>query len=273
MIGRRIAEELREHHGVVTIGLHPEADAFFDVATGETDLPGSASADVLVHCAASFEGGSVGGMLINEQVNALGALHTAVLAERLGCGTVIYISTIFAYEHPDNDYFNSYALSKRHGQENLAAACEKLDMRFAALLLTQVYDSTGAFGRHQPLLHHILETARKGEDIVFYGNEDRVRNFMHVDDVASIVAGVVRCDVAGAYACITPWTLRLSRIAAIAYETFGTFGDIRFDTQRANIPSVYLPSDEALYERLGRRPVVSLEEGFARYRRHVEAMA
>jgi len=270
MIGRRIQQRLKTLHEVSSTSRRRGAEFFLDLFSGETHLPPHATFDCVIHCAASFEPDTFEGAARNEQVNSAGAFHVAELAVRTGCRFVVYLSSIFAIKHPDNGYFGSYGLSKHHGDENLQWACERHGIDYVSLLPSQVYDEKGEFRNHQQMLYRMLEQARTGNEVVLFGTHDVVRNFLHVDDLAEVIAHVIDTSVTGRYPCVSPWTQPLSEIAKLAFGAFDQAERIIFDRSKPDIPTVYIPSESSLYDRINFKPTITLEEGFRRYRRYIK---
>jgi len=186
MLGMRLREKLSERHDVYTSGRDGAADFIFDLEQDQ-ELANPETFDTIVHCAASFGGDTTNEMHKNEQVNAVGAFRVAKLAQEKSCAHMVYIPTIFAYQHRKNSYFGSYGLSKRHAQENLHLWCRNAGAAFTALLRSQIYDEAGQVRKHQPLLYHILECARRGQDVSLFGSADPLRNYLFVGYLAEVI--------------------------------------------------------------------------------------
>jgi len=270
MVGVRLRTKLSEFHDVYTAGRDGAADLVFDLEQ-DHELPISEAFDVIIHCAASFGGDTTNEMLKNEQVNSLGALRVARLAQETSCAHVVYVSTIFAYEHPDNGYFGSYGLSKRHAQENLRLWCRNAGVVFTALLPSQIYDEAGQARKHQAFFYHILDSARRDEDVGLFGNADPLRNYLFVGDLADAIERVVALRAGGAFPCLGPDSLPLSAIARLAMEVFGTKGRVSFLPDKPNLRTVFLPHDDSLYSATGYRPPTGMREGMVRIRDYVAA--
>jgi nucleoside-diphosphate-sugar epimerase len=266
MIGGRLRERLAPGDDVVAAGRGGHDELPFDLAATDAPPDPRGPFDVLIHCAASFGDDRPEERVRNELVNAVGALRVGQLAVAAGCGHLIYLSSLFGYDHPENGYFGSYGLSKRHGQENLALACARAGIGFTALILTQVYDERGEARKHQGLFYYILDCAARGADFTLHGTSDPRRNFLFVEDVATIIERVMAGRVCGLFPCLHPDSPRLSEIAATAYEAFGRGGRVRFDPSRPDPPTVYLPDDLSLYETIGYRPATDLRAGITRIR-------
>ena len=260
MVGQRLRARLGNGYAVSTAG----RDSLDNVRLGLTEDIQPANGqqfEVVIHCAASFGGNNAEGMVENELINSVGALRIGNFAVRAGCKHLIYLSSISSYDHPSNGYFGSYGLSKRHGQENLALQCREASMRFTSLLLAQLYDERGAARKHQPLFYRIVDCARSGADVTLYGKSDALRNFLFVDDLAAIVERVIAGEVSGVFPCIHPESHKLSDIARIAFDVFGKGGKVVFQTEKPDIPGVYIPELGELYVLLNYLPETSLRTG------------
>lgn len=265
MIGQRLCARLGTAYVVTTAGRDSLADISFDL-TADTKPTDGQQFDVVVHCAASFGGGDAQGMIENELINSVGSLRVGAFAARTGCKHLVYLSSIFSYDKPENGYFGSYGLSKRHGQENLALLCREAGMQFTSLLPSQVYDEYGAARNHQPLFYRIVDCARSGGDVKLYGKNDALRNFLFVEDLAAILERVIVRQVHGVFPCVHPESHRLSEIARIAFGVFGKGGRVIFQPDKPDIPGVYIPEPGELYTLLGYSPETSLHAGMEKIR-------
>jgi nucleoside-diphosphate-sugar epimerase len=264
MAGEAIRAGLQGRAEVLTAG-RGGAEVYFDLA-GDDFPQLRDTCDAAVLCAASFGADDEEGMLANARINALGTLRGTVLAARTGCRHVVYLSSIFAIEHPENGYFGSYGLSKRQGEENAALFCRVNGIKFAALRSSQLYDAAGRGRRHQPLLYRIIDCARAGEEVALYGRRDPLRNFLYVEDLAEIVARVLEREVVGVFPCVHPRSHRLSEIAGLAFRAFSQPERIRFVPEKPDIATVFIPADHSLYELIGYAPETELAAGLARIR-------
>jgi len=220
--------------------------------------------DSVIHLAAHFGGQDFESMLAAEEVNALGALKLAHACSSAGVSHLVQVSSIFAGLGEETPFYNSYALSKRHAEELARLYCHKAGLPLATLRPAQLYGEGEAFRRHQPFLYALLDRAQRGEDIVLYGNNDARRNFIHVVDMAEVIARVVRQRIEGRYDCISLSNLRFSEIAAAAVAAFGSDSAVSFDATKPDIPDNAFAADDTLYRRIDYFPQISLAEGLAR---------
>lgn len=226
------------------------------------ELP--AGVDAVIHLAAHFGGQDFESMLAAEEVNVLGALKLAHACTRAGVGHLVLVSSIFAGLDDESPFYNCYALSKRHAEELTRLYCRSAGLPLAILRPAQLYGEGESFRHHQPFLFTLLDRAQRGEDIVLYGSNDARRNFIHVADVAEVLARVVRQRIEGRYDCASLSNVRFSEIAAAAIAAFGSNSATRFDATKPDIPDNAFAADESLYRRINYFPRISLAQGIAR---------
>lgn len=223
-----------------------------------------AGLDAVVNLAAHFGGQGGDAMLAAEEINVLGALKLGRACTQAGVGHLVQISSIFAGLDDDSPFFNSYALSKRHAEELIRLYCRDAGLPLTILRPAQIYGEGDGFRRHQPFLYALMDRAQRGEDIVLYGTNDARRNFIHVEDVAEVVARTVRRRVEGSYVCAALSNARFSDIATAAVAAFGSASTIRFDSDKPDIADNAFAADEALYRLIDYFPRMSLEQGLTR---------
>ena len=141
MVGRRLHRRLSRTSVVKTAGRDEGADVPFDLAVPFVPPANALTFDVVIHCAGSFGGDGLDDAVNNEIVNAVGSLRVAQLAQAVRCRHVISVNSLSICDHPENQYFGSYGLSKKHGHENLAWGCRTLGLEYTALLASQLYDA------------------------------------------------------------------------------------------------------------------------------------
>jgi nucleoside-diphosphate-sugar epimerase len=267
MLGRRLATQLAQTCEIFTAGRDGKADIFIDLNDPSQSIPENITCDALVHCAASFEGDTFDGALQNEKINALGSLLVAKVGRQFKCRHIVCISSIFAYSHTDNEYYTSYGMSKAHGEDNLRLTTQMLNISLTCLRVSQMYDEFGESRRHQPFFHNIIGRAACGQNIEFYGTKDRLRNFIHVEDVVSVIQKVLYSNAIGDFPVVFPKSYTLSEIATTAFQVYGTNGGISFRPDKPDIKSVFIPQLSDLYERIGFMPQIDLHSGISLIRR------
>jgi nucleoside-diphosphate-sugar epimerase len=269
MVGRRLKRRLGPLFSVKTAGRGDAADLTFDLAAPFVPPAEAGTFEVIVHCAGAFGGNTLDEAVHNETINAVGSLRVAELAQSVRCRHLISVNSISIYDHPENQHFGSYGLSKKHGHENLLWSCKQLGIEYTSLLVSQIYDEFGEARRHQPLLYHIVDCARAGNEVVLFGRVSPRRNFIFIEDVAAVVQGVIEQAVLGTYAVLASESPTLVEVAETAFRVFDTLPRIRRLTDKPDPQTIHLPDDRRIYDRLGWRPATTLESGLALVRDHV----
>jgi nucleoside-diphosphate-sugar epimerase len=226
------------------------------------ELP--AGVDAVIQVAAHFGGQNFDSMLAAQEVNVLGALKLAYACTRAKVGQLVQISSIFAGLGEESLFYNSYALSKRHAEELIRLYCRSTNLPLVILRPSQLYGEGDSFRGHQPFLYALMDRAQRGEDIVIYGRNDARRNFIHVADVAEIIARVVQQRIEGRYDCASLSNIRFSELATAAVTAFNSESNIRFDATKPDIPDNAFEADESLYRLIDYFPRISMAQGMAR---------
>lgn len=248
---------------VITAGRR-DCDLSLDLAWLAERFTIPAGVDVVINLAAHFGGHAVADLLAAEEVNALGSLKLAAASMEAEARHFIQISSIFAGLHEDSPFYNVYALSKRHAEDLLRLYAHQTGLKLTILRPSQIYGEGEAFRRHQPVLYALLDQALRGDEIVLKGRNDAARNFIHVEDVAEVIARVVRLGLAGRYDCASLSNVRFSEIAAAAVAAAGSNSMVRFDAAQPDIPDNAFEADETLYRLIDYYPRISLPQGLAR---------
>jgi len=259
-LGLSAGRVLSKCHAVFYAGRR-NADYFLNLASLNCTIPENLQFDIVIHAAADFGGDTEEDIIRAEIVNAIGTLNVCRIARQSRVQHLIIISTASASYTADEPYFSAYALSKRHADELAMTYCNKFGLPLTILRPTQIYDAESKCKVHQGLFYLIIERAIKGEDIIFYGNNDASRNYIFIDDVAEVIARVAEMKVTGLYYCSAKESIRISKIAEIAYSTFNTKGSVSFMVEKPTIPDLKEFSSEELYAKLGYEPAVNLTKG------------
>lgn len=224
--------------------------------------------DVVVHTAADFGGKNSSEIVQCENVNVIGTLKLCQLAVKENIKHFILISSIFATLYENSEYFGIYALSKRHAEEAAEFFCSTSSLLLTILRPSQIYGTLDSFRKHQPFFYTLVGKAEKGEEIMLYGNNDALRNYIHVDDLVTIISLVIRKKIGGKYSCVHPQDLPYSRIAKAALSAFKSKGSVRFLKDKADISDNVFEKDDSLYKKINFYPRISIEEGMRMIAKH-----
>lgn len=268
-IGRSIGEHLK-HLGSVKFAGRQDAEFFFDLTHWDAKPTVTESFDVVVHVAADFGGTEPEDFIRAELANSVGTLAVCRLAESCNAKHLIVLSSIFATYRPGDPYYGIYALSKKHAEEVAVLFCAERNLALTVLRPSQVYDAEGKCRKHQPLFYAIADKAQAGENISIFGNHDPLRNYLFLEDLATICRRVVETKTTGVFNCTHPQNPRLSEVAAAALSTFANGGVVQFHPDKPDLLDLPLIVETLLYDLIGFYPLVDIEQGFERIRQFRE---
>lgn len=262
-IGRHIGEFLSRQHEILYAGRR-EAEFFLDLERLDDHFPADQKFEAVIHCAADFGGEGENDFLRSERVNSVGSLIVARLARQVEASHLLVLSSSSAYYSHDHPFYNAYAITKRHGDELVSLYSERFSLPLTIFRPTQIYGDTDGYRGHQPLLYHIIDQAEQGKDVVLYGQNDALRNYLHVDDLAEVVRRVLATRTTGVFPVTALRSWVLSEIAKIAFGVFGTRGRVIFDPARGDIPDLPLPDSTSFFNEIGMTRTIDLPEGIRR---------
>lgn len=267
-LAQQLIPYLSRYADIITVGRR-HCDIYFDLENpledGIVDSIGNIS--VLIHTAAYF-GKSVKDnpedLLKAEAINAIGTYKVCLLAEKLKVQHVIYISTIFTLLDRHSPFFNSYALSKKHGEELAAFFCAEYKIPITILRPAQFYGSTQC-KKHQPFFYKLLDDVFLGKTIALYGTGKAKRNYIHIDDVAQIIDKVVRQRVVGTYQCLHPKNISYKELVQTAVEVCQSNSKLKFNPDQTDGMDNIFSYAPTLYLQIGFEPQITLAAGIKDY--------
>jgi nucleoside-diphosphate-sugar epimerase len=244
---------------VVTAG-RQACDVRLDLADpAPLQLP--AGIDVVINTAAAFGGKSPRDLLHTEQVNVLGALRLAAACTEATVGQLVQISSIFAGLDKDSGFYSIYSLSKSQSDAALDLYSTNFNLPLTILRPSQFYGVGPAQRKHQPFLSMLIDKAAAGDAIQFYGSRDALRNFIHVEDVAHVIALIIQRRVLGCFDCAAMQNISYTEVASAAIAAFGSRSTITFLKDKPDIPDNIFAADDRLYRLLDFYPQISMAEG------------
>lgn len=268
-LGRCLCPALAAFAEVVTAG-RTGCDLALDL-TGDIHLP--PGFDAVVNTAAHLGGTTPQALAAAERTNLLGLLALCQACGDAGTGHLVHVSSIFATLAASSPLHNAYAMSKRHGDEAVQLQARMQGLPLTIVRPAQFYGVGESYRRNQPFLFTLMDKAQAGQDIELWGRNDALRNFIHVLDVADMLARVVQTGTLGVFNCSHPQDLRYSQIAQAAADAFGSRGAIRFLPDKPDTADNIFPYDDALYQALGHSPRISITQGMQMEAAHRRSLA
>ncbi|MEM0479431.1 MAG: NAD-dependent epimerase/dehydratase family protein [Pyrobaculum sp.] len=141
---------------------------------------------------------------------------------------LVYISSAAVYgepkylpideEHP-KEPTSPYGLSKLWG-EQIASLYARLGLKLTILRLFNVY-GPGQSGPYAGVISKFIERAKKREPLIIYGDGSQTRDFIHVADVAELVAVVIEKKALGSYNVGSGKSISIRELADIVSKVAG----------------------------------------------------
>ncbi len=160
--------------------------------------------------------------------------------------------------------FEHFGLATRDTDEVAQLYCMKYSLPLTILRPTQFYDAESHCKAKQGLFYLIIDKGENGKDIIFYGENDALRNYIFLDDFSEIIAKAIQENILGIFFCPSPKSVRFSEIAKTAHRIFNRGGKIRFQKNKQKTFDLPIVSGSDLYERIGFKTSVDLAEGIRR---------
>ncbi|MGH8384917.1 MAG: NAD-dependent epimerase/dehydratase family protein [Pseudomonas sp.] len=258
---------LSQFSEVVTAG-RAGCDLTLDLASPAENIQIPSGIDVVINAAASFPGTAAEDLRHAQEVNVSGLLKLCEACTKSGVGHLVHISSIFARLDQGSPMFGAYSLTKRHAEDAAELYSRQFGLPLTILQPSQFYSIGNSQRKHQALLYTMIDRAEKNEDIFIYGKHDALRNFIHINDIAQIIARVVQTGTLGKFACTSTSNSTLSELAAAAIKAFGSTSRVKFLEDKPDVADIAFAVDDDLYQRIDYRPKISILEGMRKEAEH-----
>lgn len=254
---------LSEFAEVITAG-RTGCDVYLDLSDPVEKMVLPKSIDVVINTAANFGGGDYENIYLAEKINVLGTLKLCQICLTAKVQHFIHISSTSAYLGTTSDYYGIYAVSKRQSDEVAQLFCSSFKLPCTILRPSQLYGNEDTFRKHQPFLYTAIDNAEKNKDITIYGNNDALRNYIHIDDFTKLISLVIENRVEGLYSCTNYIDVSLSKIANYAIAAFSSASRLIYLKDMGNIQDNIFPYSDSLYNKVNYFPLIFIKEGVKR---------
>lgn len=224
------------------------------------------------------------------ETNVIGAAH------RAGVGRLIFFGSSCVYPRmapqpireealltgPLEATNEPYAVAKIAGLKLVEAANAQFGTRWVSLMPTNLY---GPHDNFDPDSSHVLPAlirkfdeaaAEKASEVLLWGSGAPRREFLHVDDLASAVMGVMQSDMTGLFNVGFGTDVTIRELATQIAGIVGYSGKIEWDETKPDGTPRKLMDSSRFREATGWAPEIDLASGLAStyewYREHVRAM-
>lgn len=259
-LARALIPILSEFAEVITAG-RKECNVYLDLDDPLEKIRLPINVDVVINTASAFDGRNPEELLLTENVNVIGTLKLCQACSKEKIKHVILISSIFACLDKDSCFYSIYSLSKKHSDEAAQLYSSTFGLPLTILRPSQFYGVGEAYRKHQPFLYSIIDKVENNEDVYIFGSNDAMRNFIHVEDVAKIIALVIQCGIKGTYACLNNRNVSYSEIFNAAISAFKSKSTIKFIKEQPDIPNNTFDIDDSLFRLIGYYPQISISLG------------
>ncbi|MCG9690115.1 SDR family oxidoreductase, partial [Vibrio tubiashii] len=176
LVGSRLSKDLSATHEIIELNRTNGDVVNMDIEMLAGQL---GHVDCIVNCAALLDQNDIENLLTT---NALGALNVAKLSVLLKA-KLIHLSSVSCEQHPKNEYFGPYGISKLTGEHLIKDYLESKTSEYCIVRCSQIYDLEGKAYRSQPFFYNLLNNANKNGQVTLYGNKNVVRNYVSLDTV------------------------------------------------------------------------------------------
>lgn len=228
------------------------------------ELPG---ADVYIHAAAYIDVEESWERPYEYAVNnAAATLRLAKRALEIGA-FLVYVSSAAVYGQPrylpvdeghPTEPTSPYGLTKLWG-EQAVSLYSKVGLRHAVVRPFNVYGPRQR-GPYAGVIARFVERARRGLPPIIYGDGKQTRDFIHVSDVASLIAAVVERGAEGTYNAGTGRAVSVAQLARLIARLAGLDADPVYAPSRPG-DIRHSVADIRRARTLGWEPRIRLEDG------------
>lgn len=262
-VGIYLKKELEKENNVIMVG-REAADVYYDVQEDMSKLHFPDAIDVLVCLFAIVRTDNDESILELMNVNVNCALKMCMKAKEIGVKQVVFLSSIYAELESTDVFYSYYSLSKQYAEKVLQLYCQTNDINLCILKPSQIYGDSNIFRKNQPLIYTFVDKAMAHEDIYIYGRNDALKNLIYIDDVISVINGVIESEVTGTYNVVNEKNVRLSEIAQAAIDACCSNSKVCFLDDKPSISDNAFMADNRIYKLLQLEPITDIQVGMNR---------
>lgn len=183
------------------------------------------------------------------QVNSFGPLHIAQYAKNSGA-RLLHISSIFAIEHSDNQFFDGYGASKKTADNLLQQYAAVQDLPLTILRLPQLYDLLGRAKHSQAMLYRLIEQMVENKQATIYGTLNPQRNYMNVQDAAHLIKQCAVNSLTGLFNCPHPQTVTVYELVELIAKQLEIPPVLRLLPDKAALKNIHVPKTNLVWQAL-----------------------
>ena len=260
-IGSYIEASLKTQYNIIGLARNDGFD-ITDFSSLKNIGKSGEKVDIIIHAAAvasdDYEHSFVS--------NVTGTLNLCKYAKEKGIKHFVLLSTIFALEEEDNDYFNTYGQTKKMAEEVASSYCKEHGITLTVLRLAQVYDDARLAQRGQAMLYYFVDNIKQKGEISLFGRRNPLRNYIHIDYLCDVIKEILTEEKTVIWNILEEKNHGISEIAYMLFDILQKQPNITYLQDKANIPSVHIPNTN-IYKS-ATISSISLYEGLKRILNH-----
>jgi len=260
-IGSYIEASLKTQYNIIGLARNDGFDITDFSSLKNIGKPGE-KVDIIIHAAAvasdDYEHSFIS--------NVIGTLNLCKYANEQGVKHFVLLSTIFAIEKEDNDYFNTYGQTKKMAEDVAMAYCKEHGITLTILRLAQVYDDARLAQKGQAMLYYFLDNIKQKSEICLFGRSNPLRNYIHIDYFCNVLKEILTEKRVMTWNILEEKNHSISEIAYMLFDILKKQPNITYLREKENIPSVHIP-DTNIYKSTTISSI-SLYEGLKRILNH-----
>lgn len=251
-VGKGFISRYKKDFEFVKLGRREDADIYVDLRDRKLDgdIDKLRGCNALINLSAQVSDETDEAILDLIGVNVLGALYLAEICHQYQIPQYINMSSISAIYTPDDEYYGFYAQSKKSAEEFLECYCRRTNVALCILRPAAIYGEE-SFAAHQRLLYGIIDKVKNKDTITIYGKCDAHRNYIHINTLSDVVAGVIREGVTGIYNVVCRNNQTLTEIVSDLNRFFDGSSEVEFLEDKPNIIERFFRCDDRIYEQTG----------------------
>ncbi|GGQ33880.1 NAD-dependent epimerase/dehydratase family protein [Shewanella litoralis] len=193
--------------------------------------------DAIINCIVEYDSTEPFKMF---QINSLLPMTLFEVANELGMSKFINISTLSADNRKENEYFDSYGLSKLLSDKFIlnsqSGSAHPYIIRCPQIISADSLDN-------QFFIKNIIDSLVRGNEIVIYGNNDPYRNIITPNEVCKLVVYLLSSDtvVDKFINALNPKSRKLSEMIDFFAKIIGVPARYSFERSKNDIKNYFIP--------------------------------
>ena len=173
----------------------------------------------------------------------------------------IHVSSIFAIQSRNNQYYNEYGISKSAGDDMVKSFCTRTCTPHAVLRFSQLYDYRGKAASSQAMLYRLIHQLLNDGIATIFGKKNPLRNYLNVNDAATMVKYCLENRITGLWNCTHPDSITIYDLIEKISCCLNIKCVINVLPEKPDLLSIFIPEKNLLHDVMPDFRPVSVAEG------------